>query len=674
MTNQCDNHTNNDHHHHHRFSSSSKNQSMWKIVLFACGLNMLIAFRYHYNTVQLLDDDSMQQGLAGSHSSKFSSKSSFVWDTIPVHKRGRGVVFCAYSFDTQKSLPKFLNEAIQSAKTLKQNNPTIPIAIITNAVDDNDASGGLNSVFDHVIHVKDSYLFRSESTRADGVYRQWFTRIVYLAHSPYQTTWFLDSHAQVLTTRLEQAFSNFERSDIDIATSSSQPNGFYCHNFAILFRWNHRVRNLFIDWILRQLERGISTDDQGPLCQAMGCAGGAYGLKYGYITPPWALAWLSLRNGDNNEQWKHRTTRVLRGKPQICHSADVCQVASALSSSQKMRYPPRVLYMDASKGVNSSRVFYSQTEIESSRVLPYSYTWENWNPPEEDVVVMPTKIRCPSPPNAPLSKVKNAIQATFSKKTTKQVIGQNTNEQKPSPKVTNDIQACNQTLVTRPVADDYGAWTFCESVVQNPIDGKRPRIISFGIGTNMDWERIMIEQYNAIVYAHDPTPKSIQYVREQVQKYPQALGTEQNFVFRDVGLGAKDQDNVTMFLPKNPNFVSARIGENIKEPGSKGSVQIRIVSMPTTLRMHNLTAVDIVKWDVEGIEFDILQSLFGGNNIVGIPTRLLLLEWHGRFHANDPKKQQTATDQLAAAGFVKLHTSKNQEEEVFFNTRFAVPS
>jgi FkbM family methyltransferase len=152
------------------------------------------------------------------------------------------------------------------------------------------------------------------------------------------------------------------------------------------------------------------------------------------------------------------------------------------------------------------------------------------------------------------------------------------------------------------------------------------------------------------------------------------LGSEQNFIFRDVGLGAKDQDNVTMFLPKNPNFVSARIGENIKEPGSKGSVQIRIVSMPTTLSKHNLTAVDIVKWDVEGIEFDILDSLFGGNNVVGIPTRLLLLEWHGRFHANDPKKQQTATGQLAAAGFVKLHTSKNQEEEVFFNTRFAVPS
>jgi FkbM family methyltransferase len=630
------------------------------MVVFACALNLWIAFRYHSHSIRFFQD---------AKDADVVVLSSFVWDTIPIPKRGHGVVFCA-------SLPKFLNEAIQSATILKQNNPTIPIAIITNAAANNNRTGS-TTVFDHVIPVKDSYLFHSESTRSDdGIFRQWFTRIIYLAHSPFQTTWFLDSHARVVTTQLEQAFQQFEQSEFDIAIPSSQPNGFYCHNFAILFKWNHRVRNLFIDWILRQLERGISTDDQGPLCQALGCAGKAYGLKYGAITSSWALAWLSLHadtTDDNHHHWKHRTTRVITGKPHICHSADVCQIATRIASTakhtkKKEDYPPRVLYMDASQGVKSSRVFYSQTEIEKSHILPYEYTWKRWNPPSNDVVVVPAIHKCPLP--------------------TTTTNNHNRNPNKPLPTTTNkddgnDLQACQQSLVTRPENDDYGAWTFCESIVHNPIDGKRPTIISFGIGTNMDWERIMIEQYNAIVYAHDPTPKSIQYVREQVQKYPQSLGTtttqpNQNFIFRDVGLGVSDQDNVTMFLPKNPNFVSARIGETIKEAGSRGSVQIRIVSMPTTFRMHNLTAVDIVKWDVEGIEFDVLDSLFGGdddeNYGAGINARLLLLEWHGRFHTQDPRKQQTATDQLAKAGFVKLHTSKNQEEEVFFNTRFAVGS
>ena len=311
---------------------------------------------------------------------------SVAWSTIPKKKRGYGVVYSAYSFDADKSLPRFIKEASESAEQLKRNNPSIPIAIITNAQEVPD-------VFDYIIQVSDPFLFKSDSTRSDGIHRQWFTRIYYLAHSPFQITWYVDSHAAFLTKNLERAFREFEASDIDIATANQQPNGFYCHNFAMLYRWNARVKMLFVNWILRQLHRGIGTDDQRPLCHAMACDGQAYGLKYGAISPNWALAWLSLKWGKNNGLWKHRTTRVIQGLPQVCHHADVCRVAANSSSS------PRVLYMDSSVGPSSARTLYSQKEI--NEVLPYPYIWKDWMHPQTDIVV-PKKMKCPVKLDSPV--------------------------------------------------------------------------------------------------------------------------------------------------------------------------------------------------------------------------------------------------------------------------------
>ena len=58
---------------------------------------------------------------------------SYALESLPKTKRGQGVVYCAYSVDKGASLQQFLNEAAASATELKTNNPTVPIAIITNA-------------------------------------------------------------------------------------------------------------------------------------------------------------------------------------------------------------------------------------------------------------------------------------------------------------------------------------------------------------------------------------------------------------------------------------------------------------------------------------------------------------------------------------------------------------
>jgi len=130
-----------------------------------------------------------------------------------------------------------------------------------------------------------------------------------------------------------------------------------------LFRWNDRVRNLFIDWGRRQLEYGLVEDDQYPLCEALSCSAKALGVKYGQISPNWALAWLSLNKGKDGEWFRHRTSQIVQGAPQICHSRDICIQANRTS------WEERVLYRDV-LSKNSPQAFFSQEEIDRSGILP----------------------------------------------------------------------------------------------------------------------------------------------------------------------------------------------------------------------------------------------------------------------------------------------------------------
>jgi len=215
-----------------------------------------------------------------------------------------------------------------------------------------------------------------------------------MAYSPFYITWALDSHVAVPSTRLANALEQFERSELDFAVPSQLPNSFFCHNFAFVFKWNDNVQRLFLDWMKRQRTRDIVGDDQGTLCDALGCAAGKYGLQFGVISPNWAMAWLSLNWGpdtDNSSWWRHRTTRVISGRAEICHKPDVCQVANH-QVTEEDKNKPHVLYMDDQVGISSSQVAFSHNDM--NRILPYNYSWNDFDSPQTDIF-QKVHYRCP---------------------------------------------------------------------------------------------------------------------------------------------------------------------------------------------------------------------------------------------------------------------------------------
>ena len=122
-------------------------------------------------------------------------------------KRGAGVLFFAYG--APRSIDRFLGEAGAAAKSLREHNPLLSIAIVTNA----NLSGThfSNGVFDKVLCPRPDLLFAGDTSnggqnRRDAIPRQWLTRLYYMAHSPYLITWALDSNVISCTPGAALAF------------------------------------------------------------------------------------------------------------------------------------------------------------------------------------------------------------------------------------------------------------------------------------------------------------------------------------------------------------------------------------------------------------------------------------------------------------------------------------
>ena len=149
-------------------------------------------------------------------------------------KRGSGILLFAYG--SEATLQHFLGEAGNSARSFRSADAAIKIAVVTNnaTVD--------RRLFDIHIKPRKDLLFAGEpcpygankpdcNPRARP--RQWATRLYYLALSPFEVTWALDSNTACCNPR---AAANFLRSALDsrmwgfdIATAS-QGHGPMCEH------------------------------------------------------------------------------------------------------------------------------------------------------------------------------------------------------------------------------------------------------------------------------------------------------------------------------------------------------------------------------------------------------------------------------------------------------------
>lgn len=176
-------------------------------------------------------------------------------------------------------------------------------------------------------------------------------------------------------------------------------------------------------------------------------------------------------------------------------------------------------------------------------------------------------------------------------------------------------------------------------------------VYSFGVGSDISFDEGLIRRYNLKVYAFDPTPRSINWV-ENNKSLPE------DFIFYPWGIS--NEDKIEKFYPPvNDAYVSFSIN-NIQN--TKGDfVEGQVFRLETIMKKLNHSKIDLLKMDIEGKEYDVLDDILK----TGCQVSQIAVEFHHRFHNMGAGKTRDIINNLNKKGYKIFYISGNGEEYSF---------
>ncbi|MRS01690.1 FkbM family methyltransferase [bacterium] len=177
-------------------------------------------------------------------------------------------------------------------------------------------------------------------------------------------------------------------------------------------------------------------------------------------------------------------------------------------------------------------------------------------------------------------------------------------------------------------------------------------VYSFGVGEDASFDISLVNRFGLRVHAFDPTPKSIQWVRSQ--KFAD------QFALHEIGLAAIDGD-VTFNPPEDPKHISHTI---LNRPSTSArAISVPVRRLRTIMNDLDHMHIDILKMDIEGAEYDVIDDL----RATGIRPGQILVEFHHRFPDVGIAKTKAAIERLKAMGYALFSVTSNGEEFGFIN-------
>ena len=111
-------------------------------------------------------------------------------------------------------------------------------------------------------------------------------------------------------------------------------------------------------------------------------------------------------------------------------------------------------------------------------------------------------------------------------------------------------------------------------------------VYSAGIGEDISFDQaIMTEFNNCKIFAFDPTPKSINWIKK--------INLPANFIFSTFGISNKTEES-RMYLPKNKNHVSGSIYE-LEHTSKDNSIIVQMKTLKDIVEENNHKYIDILR-------------------------------------------------------------------------------
>lgn len=158
------------------------------------------------------------------------------------------------------------------------------------------------------------------------------------------------------------------------------------------------------------------------------------------------------------------------------------------------------------------------------------------------------------------------------------------------------------------LGSDWGGWTI-------PVEelGHRPVCYCAGAGGDVSFDLELLRRYDATVRCIDPSA----VFGEAAQ---QAAGHAPTFAFRQAALASAD-GSIEMFVSSDP-LSSTASSENIYRTNRRFVVEA--CSLTTLMADWGDDHIDLLKLDIEGSEYEVLESV--SPTVLGV--RVLCIEFH----------------------------------------------
>lgn len=209
-----------------------------------------------------------------------------------------------------------------------------------------------------------------------------------------------------------------------------------------------------------------------------------------------------------------------------------------------------------------------------------------------------------------------------------------------------DLRFCVQVRCARErLGSDYGGW------VVYPRGISRDSVVySIGTGEDISFDVAMIERFGVVVQAFDPTPKAIGWL---AQHEPTT-----GFVFHPLGVAS--YDGQARFVLTQAEHVSYHL--STAEERGADTLEAPVNRLPTIMRTLGHDRVDVLKMDIEGAEYAVIDDLCESHIRVG----QLLVEFHHTIGVGESlaRTRRTVT-RLREAGYRIFSISPNGWEYSF---------
>lgn len=163
-------------------------------------------------------------------------------------------------------------------------------------------------------------------------------------------------------------------------------------------------------------------------------------------------------------------------------------------------------------------------------------------------------------------------------------------------------------LPARRLGTPYGGY----AVIEHLLDPNAV-VYSFGIGEDISFDLELIRARGCQVHAFDPTPRVHEWLA--TQQLPAQMSVHP--------FGLSDHDGVSSFTPPaNPAHVSLSVVQKPRRNAPQAQLEVR--TLATLMKMLSHSQIDVLKMDIEGAEYAVIEALAAGTLRPG----QILVEFH----------------------------------------------